>query len=199
LKTYFYRILQNNSLFRKLIYTGGKLRAKDLLHKIEKHINIQNKIIDVGSGTCNIPELLRERNFNIMPVDIIDLSFVDDIKPVIIDGGRIPFEDNHFDVSLILTVLHHIKNPREMIEEAMRVSKKVIIIEDIFGNWFEKYATFFFDSVANLEFIGHPHSNKSDKQWRELFTELGLKVISAEYMRAYWVFRHGVYCLEKDL
>jgi len=82
--------------------------------------------------------------------------------------------------------------------EAKRVSKKIIIIEEIYTNIFNKYLTYFIDSLLNLEFIGHPHTNKTDKEWKLLFGQLGLKLTDAKYSRTFLVkTRQVIYCLEK--
>jgi len=47
-----------------------------------------------------------------------------------------------------------------------------VIIEDIYGGLVGKYATFFFDNLFNLEFFGHPHSNKSDEEWKKCFKKI---------------------------
>ena len=114
--------------------------------------------MDIGSGTCNVCEILSKKGYEITPLDVHDLSFVNNIKPVIYDGNKIPYANNKFDQTLILTVLHHTPNPEKILQEAKRVSKRIIIIENVYSNWLHKYLTYFFDSLLNLEFIGHPHT-----------------------------------------
>ena len=176
--------LQKNKFFRKAVYRLGSLRAKNMVGQIERYLNKKDKILDIGAGTCNICEILIKNRFNVIPLDVKNLSFVDGIKPIIYDGDKIPFENDEFDVSLILFVLHHIPNS-EILLEAKRVSKKIIIIEEIYTNIFNKYLTYFIDSLLNLEFIGHPHTNKTDKEWKLLFGQLGLKLTDAKYSRTF--------------
>lgn len=189
--------LQKNKFFRKIIYKAGKERAKSIVKGIEPFLNKKDKILDVGSGTCNICEILYKKGYDVTPLDIQNLSFVDNIKPILYDGNKIPFGDDKFDVSLILTVLHHTPKPEKILMEAMRVSKQIIIIEDIYTNVIHKYLTYFFDSLLNLEFIGHPRTNKSDKQWKATFNKLGLRLIDARYKRMFLVFKNATYYLEK--
>lgn len=101
-----------------------------------------------------------------------------------------------------MTVLHHTKNPQKIIEEALRVAKRVIIIEDIYNTSFEKYKTFMLDSIFNFEFFTHPHSNKTDIEWKNYFKEKNIKLIYTDY----WVtktpigsIKQGLYCIEKDI
>ena len=92
--------------------------------------------------------------------------------------------------------MHHTPNPAEIIKEAKRVCKRIIIVEDINENKFRKYLTNFLDSLYNLEFIGHPHSNKTDQEWKALFKKLELKIKDMEYIKPIPVFRNVVYHLE---
>ncbi|GAG39124.1 unnamed protein product, partial [marine sediment metagenome] len=150
--------------FRRIILKLSKYRAKDMVKQIEPYLDKHKNILDIGSGCCNICKILNEKQFKVTPIDVKDLSAINDIKPIIYDGKKIPFKKNKFDNALILTVLHHTPYPKKIIKEAKRVSKKIIIIEDIYTNKIHKYVTYFVDSFLNLEFIGHPHSNKTDKE-----------------------------------
>jgi len=191
------KFLQKNNFFRSVVYKLGKARANDIFGKIKPFLNKKSHILDIGAGTCNVCEILLEEGYNIVPLDIQDLSFVNNIKPILYDGDKIPFDDNKFDIALILMVLHHISYPDRIIEEAKRVSRRIIIMEDIYTNIFHKYITYFLDSLLNLEFIGHPHTNKNNKLWKETFDKLGLKIVEARYSSSYLVLRHATYYLEK--
>lgn len=187
---------QRNNVMRKVVCRLGRRRAKDLLKEIRRYLGREDSIIDIGAGTCNICALLKEEHFKITPLDVKNLSFVNGVEPVIYDGRKIPFADNSFDVSLILTVLHHAPVPEDIIKEARRVSQKIIIIEDIYTNVFHKYLTYFADSLFNFEFKGHPHTNKSDQEWKTLFKELGLQLEYVRYRRTFLVFKQAVYSLK---
>ncbi|MCK5044452.1 methyltransferase domain-containing protein [Candidatus Parcubacteria bacterium] len=188
--------LQKNDFCRKVVCRLGEQRAKDLLKEIYRHLDKKESIIDIGAGTCNVCAILTEKQFKVTPLDVKNLSFVDGVEPIIYKTGKIPFRDNSFNVSLILTVLHHTPIPEDIIKEAQRVSKKIIIIEDIYVNIFHKYLTFFADSLLNFEFVGHPHTNKSDKEWKMLFKKLGLQLKGARYRKSFLVFKQAVYYLE---
>ena len=55
---------------------------------------------------------------------------------------------------------------------------------------------FNFDSLLNKEFIGHPHSNKRDREWHKLFKKLNLKVEKKEYTKAYGFLQNATYYLQ---
>ena len=138
-----------------------------------------------------------DSDYDVTSIDVKDKSKVKSVKPIVYGGKKIPFEDGSFEVSIIIAVLHHTEDPISLIKEAMRVSKCVVIMEDVYDNTFQKYLTYFFDSLVNLEFIGHPHSNKSDKEWKKEFKELNLKLVDAKYGKIWGVFNEAFYYLEK--
>ncbi|MBN1585439.1 class I SAM-dependent methyltransferase [Candidatus Uhrbacteria bacterium] len=189
--------LQKNGVLRKIVHKAGNARARELVGRIRPFLGRNDSILDIGSGTCNVCEILSGLGHRVTPLDVRDLSFSDSIKPVIYDGNRIPFGDNEFDKSLLLTVLHHTPDPERVLLEAKRVSREIVMIEDIYVSRLHRRLTFLFDSLLNLEFTGHPHSNRNDGQWRETFGRLGLELVNARYRRSFLVFTHATYHLRK--
>ncbi|MEX2445259.1 MAG: class I SAM-dependent methyltransferase [Alkalispirochaeta sp.] len=154
-------------------------------------------IIDIGSGKGMVARMLRERGFRVTSVDIRDRSLPGTPTPVLYDGRTIPFDDGEFDCALLLTVLHHTAEPSVVLREAARVARAVIVIEDVFSNPVQKHLTFFTDSLFNLEFRGHPHTNKTDSEWRHTFRELDLDVAGFEGRRVLLFYRQHAYHLKK--
>ncbi len=155
----------------------------------------KDRVLDVGAGTCNVAEVLKERGFDVTPLDIVDLSFVDGLKARLYEGGQLPFEEKAFDVALVLTVLHHTRDPEKLLGEVCRVARRAVVIEDIHQNKLHRLLTCLADSLLNLEFVGHPHSNKSDSEWRELFQRMELSVKDSGYT-GLGVLRSATYYLE---
>lgn len=189
--------LIKNKFFRKLTYTLGRTRSKSLVNQITQLIKNDETILDIGAGLCNVTELLKEKGFSIVALDIEDLSIVKTIIPTLYNGESIPFKNNSYDVALISTVLHHTKNQIEILKEAKRVTKKIIVIEDIYSGTLHRYITYFIDSLLNLEFLNHPHSNLSDEEWKLLFNKLDLKIISTHYSSSFIFLKHATYLLIK--
>lgn len=180
---------------KRIIYFFGKLRAKKIVAKVYPFLEQSQTIIDIGSGTGNVAELLKKMGKKVTPLDVQDLSFAPGITPIIYNGEKIPFPDSTFDAALLVCVLHHTKNPENLLKEAKRVAKKIIVVEDIYKSRAHKMMTNFFDSLLSLEFFKNPHSNKTDKEWRELLKKLGLELESSEYYTSFIVFRHALYSL----
>lgn len=182
---------------RELIFKIWLWDAKQKILKIETYLRPDDKIIDVGCGSCSVSFLLRNKGYEVEPIDVRDWSLTDDIVPRIYDGKNIPFEDDAFDVALILTVLHHTPHPVELLKEAKRVAGRIVVIEDIYTNIFQQYLTYFMDSLVNFEFFDHPHTNKDDEGWKEVFGRLGLKLTDSRYARFLLLHKQAAYYLEK--
>lgn len=187
----------SNAFVRSWIKKSIPGRVAIKLDPIHRLIPEGSSVLDIGCGNGGLSNALMRKGIDITSVDVKDISFFDDVKPVIYDGQKLPYQDNSFDVALIITVLHHTPDPVIILKEAKRVAKRVIVMEDIYSNAFQKHLTFFTDSLVNLEFEGHPHTNKTDKEWRETFEQLNLKVRSAKDFRTLLFFRQIIYNLER--
>ena len=165
-------------------------------HRIARHLEKGTKILDLGAGHGGLCKALRAEGFEVHPVDVKDGSFFEDVRPQLYDGERLPFADRHFDTTLLITVLHHTPDPELVLAEAMRVSgRRLVVMEDVYANPFQRYLTYFTDSLVNLEFHGHPHTNRSDAEWRATFTRMGWELESAESFRTLVFFRQVIYVL----
>ena len=182
---------------RRVLYRLARCRVKEKLVEITPTLALHDHVLDVGSGNCVLCQQLRRRGYDIVPVDIDDLSFVRDTHPVVYNGERLPFEDDSFDVALVVTVLHHTRDPDALLAEAKRVAKRVVVIEEVYRNCLEKYVTYSIDSLFNLEFLHHPHSNRTDRRWRYAFEGMGLRVDDAHYTRSLGVLRRVTYDLAR--
>jgi ubiquinone/menaquinone biosynthesis C-methylase UbiE len=191
------KTLQCRRILRRLIYRLGRIKASLFHHYFMDYLTPGNTVLDIGAGTCNFSELLANRGFDITAVDVCDLSFVDSIRPVLFDGKALPFGDHTFDVALLIHVLHHATDPERLFSEASRVARRIVVVEDIITNPVQKYITYYADSLLNLEFHGHPHSNKSDSEWRQLFTQYGLRLLDSKRNRFMGIFKHATYHLEQ--
>lgn len=154
--------------------------------------------MDLGCGSGELSKKLLDRGYEVVSVDVVAKLKVEGVIEVIYDGEQLPFGDKEFDQVLLITVLHHVSNYKKLLKEVARVSKEIIIVEDIYENWWDRLNIWFWDSALNLEFFGHPHNNKSDKGWKEVFKKNGftLKQEKAGSIReigyafkqkAYWI------------
>ena len=152
-------------------------------------------MLEVGSGNGALTVLLSNEGIRTQPLDIADKSLFKKVKVEMYDGEKFPHANKQFDVCQLITMLHHTTNAEELICEAKRVSSRIIIMEDVYENSFQKYLTWFTDSLVNWEFYGHPHTNRTDAEWREIFERNGFKLVTAEYYRFLLFFKQVTYVL----
>jgi ubiquinone/menaquinone biosynthesis C-methylase UbiE len=189
--------LQKFPVTRDLIYRLGEPRGQSMLEDFEEFLHPGETLLDVGTGIGNAAVLLLDKGYALTPLDVVNLTFTPKITPVIYDGEHMPFKNNQFETALILTVLHHTASPDTVLKEAKRVARRIIVTEDVYFNIWHKYATYFMDSLLNLEFKGHPHTNRTDGQWKATFKRMGLKLKHEKSMKSFIVMRHKLYVLEK--
>ena len=190
-------LLYRYQFSRNMVYQILQSRATDLANKVQPYLKRGELILDIGPASCTVTETLIKRDLHVIPLDVENFSIVPGVLPTLYDGDKMPFKDDQFDTSIILFVLHHTPDPDEVLKEAKRVSKKILIFEDIVTSPTHKSLTAAFDSLMNLEFYDQPHTNKSDSEWRILFNELGLNLMDQKYSSSSIVMRHALYILEK--
>jgi hypothetical protein len=178
---------------RKWALKRAEVKRKRLLPLLSEG----GSVLEVGAGNGALTKLLREEGMKTTALDIADKSLFADVKVEVYDGEKFPFGEKKFDVCQLITMLHHTTNAEALIREAGRVSDRVIIMEDIYENRFQQWITWFTDSLVNWEFYGHPHTNRTDAEWKELFERNGLKLEKVEYYRFLLLFRQVMYVLKK--
>lgn len=191
------QFLRKTSVTRRFFYALAQKRAEDVVRKIKPYLVRGETVLELGSGTCNVAEILLRKGFNVKLVDVKDQSFVPDLQPILYDGINLPFANDTFDTASLLDVLHHTMRPEQVLKEAKRVARRLVIMESIYCHRPEKVLFLIVDSILNLEFAGHPRNYRKDEEWRNLFTELGLHITSVDYTGFWWVFRCATYLLEK--
>lgn len=174
----------------------ARWRVAEKVREIEPLLRPRDRILDIGSGNGVLCHALRERGYSVVPVDVRDGSFLSGVRPTIYDGEHLPFTEGGLDVALLITVLHHVARPETLLAEAKRVAHRIVLIEETYRTTTERLLTHAIDSVFNLEFVGHPHSNKTDAEWRATFDALALDLVSAGYTRSLGVLRRVTYLLE---
>lgn len=170
--------------------------------KIEKFLKKDEIVLDLGAGNCQIALALNHKySLNVTPIDIVNNNKTS-LKLIVYDGKNIPFENNHFDASYVIFVLHHVDSKIELLKEISRVTQKtMIIIEDTPKNKFEKFSWWIFDHLINIFHKSHFSHACTDSQWEEVFNQLGLKIIHKENFRTdfvLWSYQHTLFVLEKS-
>jgi len=178
------------------VFACWKIDARRKLGWMAAHLPQDASLIEIGSGPGSLLEVMRKRGYVIEGLDIRDSSFRPELKPRLYDGVNMPFADKSYDIALLPTILHHTPDPDLIIAEAMRIAPCVIIIEDVYDNRVTEWLTKRLDSVLNLEFRGHPHSNRTDQDWRECFKANNYILRGHKVHRLGFIFKQAVYVIE---
>jgi ubiquinone/menaquinone biosynthesis C-methylase UbiE len=96
-----------------------------------RDLDIRGKrVLELGPGhTFQVMKKAKENGASEVTIIDIEKYIADDevrehgIEYVIYDGGRMPFEQNHFDVVCSHTVFEHLRNPAVTVSEVYRVTK----------------------------------------------------------------------------
>jgi ubiquinone/menaquinone biosynthesis C-methylase UbiE len=160
--------------FRRRVYGH---RCRWTARKLMPFIKSTDRILDVGAGDCRLDVLLKKKiGCEVVPVDVEDFNETD-LPLTIFDGKRLPFADDSFDVVLLIFVLHHAEDARQVLEEARRVSRRsIIVFEDVTSNWWDRMVfRGFHHWLAWSEKISYPFREWRPSQWTVLATSLGLR------------------------
>lgn len=194
----------NNFLKKIDVITLPRVHA--IISLIEPYLKHKAKILDMGCGTGHVSSILQERGHSVIGIDSRDRALFKNFEFHQCTADQVNFPDNYFDHILIFAVLHHIPKEQHptILQQCHRMIKKdgtIIILEDVYDNALQKYATFFFDSLLNMEFFNHPRANSTVEGWKKFFSRLDLKVINVfQYSKRYLFtkFRHAIFILQKN-
>lgn len=178
--------------------TTSSFRYKLIFQCYKNWLKKDQTVLDIGCGNGIISKrLMDDFSIKLLGCDVRNYLILD-IPFKKIKGKRLPFENNEFDVALLNDVLHHIpfKNQEELISEAIRVAKKVLIFEakpTIKG----KIA----DIVLNkyhYQDLNVPLSFRSINEWKKLFKKMMLKYEITILISPFWYpFSNFVIKLQK--
>jgi SAM-dependent methyltransferase len=95
------------------------------------------------------------------------------------DGEHLPFPDGAFDVCLFVDVLHHASDPTQLLREALRVSRSMVLVKDHLSENFFDHAV-----LSCMDWVGNrPHGvvllykYQSRRQWEKHFATCGLQPV----------------------
>jgi len=136
-------------------------------------------VLDVGCGDGLLDRLILDARPDLT---IRGLEFL--VRPdaaievTAFDGLTIPYEDGAFDVVMFVDVLHHTDDPRVLLREAARVSRRLVVLKDHTRDGVLAGATLrFMDRVGNARHgVPLPYNYWTRRRWTEAFSSLGLRV-----------------------
>jgi ubiquinone/menaquinone biosynthesis C-methylase UbiE len=106
-------------------------RVQILAANLAKEIPIRAEVLDAGTGDGSIAKAIALNRPDIKIEGIDVLIMPDKHIPVrLIDGEHIPLSEKAVDVVLFVDVLHHTSDARILLREAVRVSRRHVVIKD---------------------------------------------------------------------
>ena len=186
---------------RKKIY---RHRARWTARHLRRFIARDDLVLDIGAGDCRLDQLIKRRiGCEIVPIDVEDFNETD-LPLKLFDGKRLPFDDNTFDVVLLIFVLHHAEDAKACLAEASRVARRsVIVFEDVTTGFIDRFMFRIFHRwLVRFEKISYPYREWSQSQWTELAQSLDLKQALCQPLgRQIWALscRHIAFDWRKNL
>lgn len=175
-------------------------RAQHNFSFIKPHI-LGQSILDIGSAEGWTGNLVTQNkpDSTVQLLDVTDLNQTD-LPLTLYDGKNFPFQDNEFDTSLLLLILHHCDDPDLVLQEALRVTRKrLIVTESVYHHLLGRAALFCADNIVNglrsnatmatgLKF-------KTPAQWEQRFADLGVSVHHRQWISRGF-HKHILYVLD---
>jgi ubiquinone/menaquinone biosynthesis C-methylase UbiE len=169
------------------------IKSRFIFNKVKDSIK-GNRILDVGTGVGGFAAYLSTKGYDVVSIDVDNSSLFEDFPTLLYNGNDFPFGDNEFDTVLLIHVLHHCENRMRVLREAIRVSQRVIFIEDTYRNKLEKLIVSFNDMLGNCEFYPHPYSTPNE--WREIINRENCNILKEEsYSRFTYHILYGRYVM----
>jgi len=164
-----------------------KPRANRLANYLLEFVNRGDTVLDCGCGTMHVAHLLHQRSgARGVGTDILNFN-ESDLEMCICPGEALPFADNSIDVVLLIFVLHHSKDSRKILKEALRVARRrVILFEDVYDNYFELWLLKIMDWLGNRTVSAHiplPFAFKPEAEWKKVFSESDVNLIAVKTIR----------------
>jgi SAM-dependent methyltransferase len=152
-------------------------RVQVLAKMIASKIPENASVLDVGCGDGAVGSLVAKLRPDIS-IQGVEVMARPDCKIAcsLFDGITLPFPDSSFDVCVFVDVLHHSRDIRALLQDAVRVSRAFVMVKDhLSENFLDGLILGFMDWVGNRPYGVHiPYNFQSRKQWAGQFEKCGL-------------------------
>jgi SAM-dependent methyltransferase len=167
-------------------------RLTELVRRIVPHLREGDRVLDVGCGVGALGRAILDSPDCPPGVTVLGLERVrrqnEAIEVQEYDGVTIPHFDDSFDVVILADVLHHEPDPHRLIDQCVRISRRLLIIKDhrLAGPFAHSRITLL-DWAANAPY-GVPclYRYNTPDQWRQWLHQHRLQPVEQlESMRLY--------------
>jgi SAM-dependent methyltransferase len=163
-------------LHNKIVHTN---RVDTIANTITKNLpNYIIKILDIGCGDGLISKKINTAlpHLNYLGIDVMERPTCY-INYVSFDGVNIPFQEKEFDAIQLIDVLHHTDNIEKVLDNALKYTRKYVIIKDhIYVSKLDFQTLKFMDWIGNA-----PHGVKviynfqTENTWEKFFDLFSLE------------------------
>jgi SAM-dependent methyltransferase len=137
-------------------------------------------LLDVGCGDGKLARTLLEGRPDLRIEGVDVLVREQTAVPVkAFNGTTLPYEESSFDGVMLIDVLHHTRDPQGLLQEALRVSRRWLIVKDHIRQGLAAAVRLrFMDYAGNAHHgVALPYNYLSRNQWSELQSALGVRVV----------------------
>jgi SAM-dependent methyltransferase len=151
---------------------------------------VGRRVLDLGAGEGHVTARLRRGGPWACGVDVGAFRR-EDGPYVAYDGKRLPFPDRAFDTTLLLLTLHHCQAPELVLDEAVRVTRRrLIVTESVYRNRLDHFWLVHLDRWLNrLRHAGRmavPLAFRPADGWQALFDARGLRLVTTGWLGSRW-------------
>lgn len=154
-------------------------RARVLSDMIAKRLPENSCVLDVGCGDGFIASQIQKkrRDIHIQGTDVLVRPRTHlPVKPF--NGRTLPYTDGAFDAVILVDVLHHTHDPDGLFREAVRLSRRLVILKDhTLKGALARPTLLYLDWVGNAPHgVSIPANYWPEIRWKQTFDRLNLTV-----------------------
>jgi ubiquinone/menaquinone biosynthesis C-methylase UbiE len=175
-------------------------REEIIVQNVKPFVRPQERVLEIGAGNGLVAQMIQEASgadFTLLDVVDYNRSW---LPMHVYDGLHLPFEDNSYDVALLIFVLHHNPDPRPVMREALRVARQgVLVVENDTRGVVKKPLTRMIDSTEHLRRGVPPcYFTKSAEEWRVFFQALPATADLVHRFKIGWYWNNIVMRVERN-
>lgn len=160
-----------------------RFRATKKADIISDYLDGGESILDLGCAEGYVAQELADRGHAVELVDVVDRNRTD-FPITVYDGSKLLREENSVDVVVLSYVLHHSRTPDETLAEALRVGKRLIILETVYEKEWDRRLVTFLDHSANAlrGMAPEPLHFDTPRGWINRIERLGAEVTAWKWI-----------------
>lgn len=166
------RALQENLFF--------PYRLSALTRRLGPYLGGVTSVLDVGASCGRLARrLAHATGCAITGVDVL-LQPTSYVEVILYDGQTLPFNDGAFDCVMMIDMLHHCLDIKQIVREARRVARRYVLIKDHHWDTAVDWACLCVaDYLGNAPYgIALPYQYLRIDEWAGLFRRTNLAVVS---------------------